>query len=326
VSRSRSREVFDEQIGSHRRRIDQLFLYLLIAEWLFGVILAATVSPFTFRDAHAVHLHVKLAVLVGIVIDIPPIVLILTRPGWSGTRYAVAVAQVVWSAMYIMITGGRIETHFHVFGSLAFLALYRDWRVIAIATVTVLADHILAHSWRHEPLHWWSMLEYAGWIVFEDTVLIFGAIVGLREMRMHARYAVELEAMNASVERKIEVRTRALSVAKDQFRELVENIEAVPFEYRVDYRELTYIAPQAERILRRPTSPDMLFGYVHPDDVARVRTTLASLLTTKAATFDYRALDPERQTVHLRVFATAKTSNRIHGVALDVTKQHQLEL
>jgi len=27
-------------------------------------------------------------------------------------------------------TGGRIETHFHVFGSLALLAYYRDWKVL----------------------------------------------------------------------------------------------------------------------------------------------------------------------------------------------------
>jgi signal transduction histidine kinase len=324
VSRSRSLELFDEQIGSHRRRIDQLFLYLLIAEWLFGVILAALFSPFTFGDAHSVHLHVKLAVVLGVVIDVPAMVLILTRPGWVGTRFAVAMAQVAWSAMYIVITGGRVETHFHVLGSLAFLGLYRDWRVVVTASIAVIAGHVVEVQIEHT--QWWSVLEHTGWIVFEDTVLIFGVIVGLREMRVNSRHAAELEVINASIERKVEARTRALSVAKDQFRELVENIEAVPFEYRTDYRELTYIAPQAERILRRPTSPDMLFGYVHPDDAARVRTTLASLSTTKSASFDYRALDPERQTVHVRVFATAKTSNRIHGVALDVTKQHQLEV
>jgi signal transduction histidine kinase len=314
---SRSREIFDEQLASHRRRIDQLFLYLLVAEWLFGVVLAATFSP-----------HVELAFVAGIVIDLPPILLILKRPGRAGTRDMVAIAQVLWSAMYIMITGGRIETHFHVFGSLAFIALYRDWRVIAIASATVLADHFLAHLWRHEHLQLWSVLEYAGWIAFEDVVLLFGNALLLKERQAHGRQAAELEAINASIERKIDVRTRALGMAKDRFRELVENIEAVPFEYSVDYRELTYIAPQAERILRRPTSPDMLFGYIHPDDVARVRQTLNALASqaTKAASFDYRALDPERQPVHLRVFASAKTSNRIHGVALDVTKQHQLEL
>ena len=37
------------------------------------------------------------------------------------------------SALLIHLTGGRIETHFHVFGSLAFLAFYRDWRVLVPA-------------------------------------------------------------------------------------------------------------------------------------------------------------------------------------------------
>ena len=48
-----------------------------------------------------------------------------------------------WSALLIHLTGGRIETHFHVFGSLAFLAFYRDWRVLIPATVVVAADHLL---------------------------------------------------------------------------------------------------------------------------------------------------------------------------------------
>ncbi len=37
--------------------------------------------------------------------------------------------------LLIHLTGGRIETHFHVFGSLAFLAFYRDWRVLVPATI-----------------------------------------------------------------------------------------------------------------------------------------------------------------------------------------------
>jgi ABC-type dipeptide/oligopeptide/nickel transport system permease component len=43
------------------------------------------------------------------------------------------------SALLIHLTGGRIETHFHVFGSLAFLAFYRDWRMLLSATIVVLA-------------------------------------------------------------------------------------------------------------------------------------------------------------------------------------------
>jgi hypothetical protein len=46
-------------------------------------------------------------------------------------------------ALLIHLTGGRIETHFHFFGSLAFLAIYRDWRVLLTASTVVAADHLI---------------------------------------------------------------------------------------------------------------------------------------------------------------------------------------
>lgn len=39
------------------------------------------------------------------------------------------------SSLLIHHTGGRIETHFRVFGSLAFPAFYRDRRVIDVVSV-----------------------------------------------------------------------------------------------------------------------------------------------------------------------------------------------
>ena len=47
--------------------------------------------------------------------------------------------QSLMSALLIHLSGGRIETHFHIFGSLAFLACYRDWRVLVAASAVVAA-------------------------------------------------------------------------------------------------------------------------------------------------------------------------------------------
>jgi len=47
-----------------------------------------------------------------------------------------------------------------------------------------------------------------------------------------------------------------------------------------------------------------------------------SAILIEAASFDDRVVDPERQIVHV---ASAKSSNRVHGVALDITKQANLE-
>ena len=55
-----------------------------------------------------------------------PALLGVFRAGEPSTRYTIAGAQMLMGALLIHLTGGRLETHFHVFGSLAFLAFYRD--------------------------------------------------------------------------------------------------------------------------------------------------------------------------------------------------------
>ena len=70
--------------------------------------------------------------------------------------------------------GGRIETHFQIFGMLAFLAFYRDWKVLGTATVFTALDHLLRGMMWPESvygvltpntLRW---LEHSGWVIFEE--------------------------------------------------------------------------------------------------------------------------------------------------------------
>ena len=332
---SRTADIYDSMLDRHYRRIDKMFVVVLIAQWLFGVVLASLVSPYTYAGStRSTHFHVELAFFFGAIINAAPIALVLLRPGKASTRQTIAVVQILWSAILISITGGRIETHFHIFGSLAFLALYRDWRVIATATAVVLLDHFIRGLVWPQAVYGiadpqaWRVLEHAGWVVFEDIVLVVASVRSLSEMRATARNLADLELVNANIERKIESRTRALSDAKDRFRALVENIEAVPFEYDVALTKLLYIAPQASRILHRELDGDVLFGNVYPEDAQRVVVTMQALGAgaLKAASFDYRVIDPERQIVHLRVVASARGTNLVQGVAIDITKQANLEL
>jgi hypothetical protein len=106
------------------------------------------------------------------------------------------------SALLIHLTGGRIETHFHVFGSLAFLAFYLDWQVILTATIVVAADHFLRGIYWPESVYgvtnpeWWRFLEHAGWVVFEDVFLIWSCVMGNREMAASAARQAEVEHLS----------------------------------------------------------------------------------------------------------------------------------
>src|SRR5205085_1966133 len=146
-------------------------------------------------------------VVLGGLINALPIALIFLRPGWIGTRYAIAVVQMLWSALLIHLTGGRIETHFHVFGSLAFLAFYKDWRILPVATAVVALDHALRGVFWPESVYgtldpqWWRFLEHSGWVVFETGVLIFSCLSGVASYRAIAEREARLEDAHASVER-----------------------------------------------------------------------------------------------------------------------------
>src|SRR2546426_3899351 len=131
----------------HQRKIihqtSHLFAYLMIVQWVGGVVAALVITPHTWAGTTStIHLHVWAALVLGATISSLPIFLAFTRPCHTSTRHVIAIAQMLTSALLIHLTGGRIETHFHVFGSLAFLAFYRDWRGFIPALIFFWVDYL----------------------------------------------------------------------------------------------------------------------------------------------------------------------------------------
>ena len=136
--RARTEELWSEHRHEIYRNTDQLFGGLLVLQWLAGIAAAYWISPRTWIGSESeVHVHVWAALVLGGIIAWPPALLAWWRPGEQLTRHVIATAQMLASALLIHLTGGRVETHFHVFGSLAFLAFYRDWRVLVTASLVV---------------------------------------------------------------------------------------------------------------------------------------------------------------------------------------------
>jgi signal transduction histidine kinase/CheY-like chemotaxis protein len=204
----RAEALFLEHRNGICRRTDRLFAWVLLLQWAAAITGALWISPHTWiGQIGRTHEHVWIALWLGGVLTSLPVALTLLRPGWWLTRHTIAAAQMVFSCLLIHITGGRIETHFHVFGSLAFLACYRDWRVLASASVIVTADH----WWRGMYLpvsvfgsadpESWRWLEHAGWVVFEDVFLLMSCRQSIGEMRQIAAIHARLEQERAELER-----------------------------------------------------------------------------------------------------------------------------
>jgi two-component system sensor histidine kinase HydH len=232
----REKELFQEHALETWKRTDRIFAWLMLAQWVFAIGLALTFSPYAWAGKQsAVHLHVWIALFLGGVISSVPITLILLRPGWVVTRHVVAVAQILWSALLIHLSGGRIETHFHVFGSLAFLAFYRDFRVLITATIVVAADHFVRGLFWSESVYgvatvdWWRFGEHAFWVVFENTILTMACVRGVAEMRAIAERQATVEALSESERQNSAALDRALSELRESQDALVrtEKLAAV---------------------------------------------------------------------------------------------------
>jgi signal transduction histidine kinase len=199
------------------KQTDRLFAILLLLQWIAGIAVAAWLSPWAWEGLeNHIHPHIWSAVSLGGLIAALPIFLVIIRPGEAITRYVIAAAQMLHSAMLIHLSGGRIETHFHVFGSLAFLSFYRDWRVLVPATVVVALDHAVRGIFWPESVFGvitashWRWMEHAGWVVFEDIILFWSCVRGAKELAILAGRQAALEATNQRVEAEVARQTARL--------------------------------------------------------------------------------------------------------------------
>jgi len=236
ILHARAEQIFAERLRQVHVRTDRWFAGLMVVQYVAGIAVALTISPRTWIGATStLHVHVLAATLLGALIASLPVALALLQPGRAITRHVVAVAQMFFSALLIHLTGGRIETHFHVFGSLAFLAFYRDYSVLLTATAVVALDHWLRGIYWPQsvygvftpsPYRW---LEHAGWVLLEVGGLWAACLENLKEMRREAAQQAALEHAHEVTEREVALRTAEL---EEKHRQLaLKNQELDEFTY-----------------------------------------------------------------------------------------------
>ncbi|MFK7817561.1 MAG: PAS domain-containing protein, partial [Planctomycetaceae bacterium] len=219
----RSNTLWEQERQTHCERVDRMFVILMIVQFLTGIAAALFISPTTWIGAASqVHVHVWAAVLLGGTLSGGAIAAAWLWPGTLKSRITIAIAQGLWSALLIHLTGGRLETHFHVFGSLAFIAFYHDSRALIATTIVVAADHALRGIWwplsvygieTASPYRW---MEHAGWVVFEDIILLSSIVRGRAASRVLCDRQAELELVNNSIEATVTQRTAELDEARKE--------------------------------------------------------------------------------------------------------------
>ncbi|MGZ3693239.1 MAG: sensor histidine kinase [Bdellovibrionota bacterium] len=206
---AKAAEIFSVYFRNISTKVDQLFGVLFLFQWLLGIAIAFWAAPQQGTVQH----YLFLAVFAGGLLAALPVYLNFFRAGKNVNRYVNAIAQIIFSTLFMRLTGGRIETHFHIFGSLAFLAFYRDWKVVALATLVTAFDHLLrgvfwpASMYGEFSAGLGRVFEHAAWLIFEDFVLFFAIRTGLRELKAISEKQAALEHTIAFVEEIVTERT-----------------------------------------------------------------------------------------------------------------------
>ncbi len=197
--------VFAEYFGRVHRKVDRLFAYLMVVQWFACVAAAVLVCGFIV-PGKGIHPNVYAAIILGGLANLIPAGMAILRPGKLVTRILISGGQAFTSILLTCITNGQVAPQFHMFGSLALLSFYRDWRALAPATLVTATFHCvrglspIADSSvpaAVESLRW---MENAGWVLFIAVFLAAAACVrGAREMRSIAVSSAEASSRNAEL-------------------------------------------------------------------------------------------------------------------------------
>ena len=205
--KERTAALFDEHMFQTYSRVDKLFAYLMILQWAGAIVLALVVSPKTWAgETSQPHVHLYAALIMGGLLTAMPVFLAFKRPGQALTRHVIVACQVLFSALLIHLTGGRIETHFHLFGSFAFIAFYKDWKVVISATVIAAVDHALRGIFWPQSIFGvitaseWRVVEHAAWLIFEVFILVKGCLQQRNEIKEIAENQALAEAKSKEAE------------------------------------------------------------------------------------------------------------------------------
>ena len=271
---ARAEVLFQEQRLAIYRHTDRMFAGLLGFQWLAGILAAMTISPRAWRgDTSWIHPHVWAASVLGGVIVSLPIGLALAAPGRMITRHCVAVGQMLVGSLLIHLMGGRIEAHFHIFGSLAFLAFYRDWKLLLTASIVVACDHCVRGMLMprsvfgvsaSEP---WRWLEHIGWVSYEDIFLAWSCRRGVLEMRVIANRRADREVLLGQVERQVQLRTALLR--ESEARKDIVFESALDAIVTLDHRgRVVEVNSAAERMLGYPR--ELVLGRVFDEMIVPI--------------------------------------------------------
>src|SRR5438270_7592069 len=207
-----------------------------------------------------------------------------TRLGRKWQSTVAAFGLVAASGVFVHLSGGVVEVHFHYFVMVVVLSLYEDWVPFLVAIAFVVFEHGLmgAISPRSVYAHQAALNNPWKWAVIHGAFVLAESIVCLVAWRKNEDTRLDLQHS-----------LQTASESEERFRSLVQNASDIALLCDRDAR-LRYVSPSIKRVFGYEPEAilgETRWGFIHPDDVGlAVAAWEAGIATTEPlAPIEYRA-------------------------------------
>ena len=209
----------DEAIHSRSEHADLFMLKLVLFHWF----IVSTITAFLFN-----------AYLLGFIGGgLLSAITYFSYRNFRGTqnfRYVIALVLLTFSIIMMQQSLGRIEMHFHIFGALSFLVIYKDYKIISLGSIFIILHHLIFNYFQEYNV-----------TVFDTPIIVFNYGCGLDIVLLHAAFVVfewfvlhkivknmdhthkelyrtkeALSSVNRNLEEIVEIRTLELKEAKEE--------------------------------------------------------------------------------------------------------------
>ncbi|HEV3352941.1 MAG TPA: EAL domain-containing protein [Acidimicrobiales bacterium] len=201
---------------------------------------------------------------------------------WQST--VAAFGLVAASGVFVHLSGGVIEVHFHFFVMVVVLSLYEDWIPFLVAIAFVVIEHgamgvidpqaVYNHASAIRNPWTWALI-HGGFVLAESAACLV-AWRKNEDTRLDLQHSVE-----------------TLSASEERFRSLVQNASDIAILCDRD-AYIKYVSPSVKKVFGY--EPDTVLGrerwtFIHPEDVDFAIAAWEAAITTTdpVAPIEYRA-------------------------------------
>jgi CheY-like chemotaxis protein/cell division protein FtsB len=210
-------ERFHGGLRGLREQADARIFWLLITQWAVILLTSIVVSA---RWANARLDSLASPVLWVGVLSLLPLAAVLRSPGRWQARWSVGLSQALASSLLWYASGGRADTHLHLFTWLVVLALYRDIAVLLTTVAAALLGHALLLSTGilpivDDPAQGFTHLVWLAWLVGFTAFLTTFILLDRESLASQIERDHALESLQAEFRGKVEENARTLVEERD---------------------------------------------------------------------------------------------------------------